>query len=532
MPQFALLQINCVAGAVRRNREQLRRAAEGASIAAGKAPVFCIAPELSLTGTPLRTLPEQTPFLHLCQEQLKTLSKELPVEAALVTGIPELRDGTLYSSLFLLADGSITRLCGRPLSEALLYGPVRRDTAGTASLGRVNWNGMSLLVSPGLNALAQATPQQADALICVDAEPFESSTWQTLTETCAAVARRHETSLWRVNLVGGAENLIFPGGSFILTQDGRVAARAASWRQELLLEDVHNLTPMPLSEEEKPGWEAVWNALVLGIRDYTRKSGFERVVLGLSGGMDSSLVASLAVEALGADKVTGLLMPSPWSSQGSLDDADLLAKNLGIKTHLVPISPIMEAFSSTLAPVFAGMAQDVTEENLQARIRGNLLMAYSNKFKALLLTTGNKSEAAVGYGTLYGDLAGGLAPIVDIYKTDVYALASYYNSLRGQAIIPRNVFEKAPSAELRPGQKDQDSLPPYDVLDSALRTIFEGSVLPEQTACAGMDTLTVQRVAAMIRRSEFKRHQAAPGLFVSARPLALAARPLPAEAVL
>ena len=532
MSQIALLQLNCVAGAVRRNREQLRRAVEGASVAAGKAPVLCVAPELSLSGVPLGSLPEQKPFLRICQEQLTVLARELPDGTALVTGSPELYDGVLSSSLFLLAAGNVTRLCGRPLEEALRYGPARRDTASTASLGRVTWQGLSLIVSPGLKALTQANPQAADALLCVDAEPFEPSTWQTLTETCATIARRHESPLWRVNLVGGSESLIFPGGSLVFAQEGRIAARAASWRQELLLKDLHNLGPLPFSEEEKSGWDAVWNALVLGIRDYTRKSGFERVVLGLSGGMDSSLVASLAVEALGPEKVTGLLMPSPWSSQGSLDDAALLAKNLGIKTHLIPISPIMEAFSTALAPAFADMPQDVTEENLQARIRGNLLMAYSNKFKALLLVTGNKSESAVGYGTLYGDLAGGLAPIVDVYKTDVYTLADYYNTLRGQEIIPRSVFEKAPSAELRPGQKDQDSLPPYDILDSALRVIFEGAVLPEQAVCVGIDDPTLQRVAGMIRRSEFKRHQAAPGLFVSARPLALAVRPLPAEAVL
>ena len=532
MPSIALLQINGIAGAVRHNREQLRRAADGASVAAGKQAVLCVAPELSLSGTPLGTLPQQTPFLHVCSDQLALLAAELPAGVTLITGCPELRDGALFSSLFQLSGGAVTRLCSRPLAEALLYGPARQDTVSTADLGHMNWQGMSLCVSLGLNALAQAGRLQADALVCADAEPFETSTWRTVVNRCAAIARRHETPLWRVNSVGGSENLIFPGGSLILLRDGRMAARAASWRQELLLEDPCVLSAMAPAEDGETGWGDVWHALVLGIRDYVRKSGFERAVLGLSGGMDSSLVASLAVEALGPDRVTGLLMPSPWSSRGSLDDAALLASNLGITTHLVPISPVMDAFNSALAPAFSGMPQDVTEENLQARIRGSLLMAYSNKFKALVLSTGNKSEAAVGYGTLYGDLAGGLAPIVDIYKTDVYKLAAHYNSLRGQEIIPRSVFEKAPSAELHPGQKDQDSLPPYDILDSALRVIFEGCALPEQAACAGIDEITMQRVASMIRRSEFKRHQATPGLFVSARPLAMATRPLPAEAVL
>ena len=257
-------------------------------------------------------------------------------------------------------------------------------------------------------------------------------------------------------------------------------------------------------------WKSVWELLTCGIRDYVRKNGFTDVVLGLSGGMDSALVAALAVDALGKDHVHGVMMPSPWSSEGSITDSEALAANLGMETFAVPISPMMEAFEKALAPAFAGRERDVTEENIQSRIRGVVMMSFSNKFHWMLLATGNKSEVAAGYCTMYGDTCGGLAPIADLYKTEVYQLAQWFNEREGMCAIPQNIFDKAPSAELRPGQKDQDSLPEYDVLDSILHALVEESKRAEDIDLPGVTPEDVNRVQSLMRRSAFKRLQLPP----------------------
>lgn len=261
-------------------------------------------------------------------------------------------------------------------------------------------------------------------------------------------------------------------------------------------------------------WAQVWSGLVSGIQLFVDKNGFSDVVLGLSGGMDSSLVAALAVDALGKDRVHGVLMPSPWSSDGSVTDAVLLARNLGIATETIPIRPMMEAFEQALAPAFRGRPADVTEENLQSRIRGVLLMALSNKFGWMLLATGNKSELAVGYCTMYGDLCGALAPIADLYKTEVYALARWYNEQKGHEVIPESVFIKAPSAELRPGQKDQDSLPEYAELDTILHAMIEEGLPMDSLTIPGIENSQIERVVSLVKRSAFKRRQAPPLLAV------------------
>ena len=268
-------------------------------------------------------------------------------------------------------------------------------------------------------------------------------------------------------------------------------------------------------------WAQVWSGLVSGIQLFVDKNGFSDVVLGLSGGMDSSLVAALAVDALGKDRVHGVLMPSPWSSDGSVTDAVLLARNLGIATETIPIRPMMEAFEQALAPAFRGRPADVTEENLQSRIRGVLLMALSNKFGWMLLATGNKSELAVGYCTMYGDLCGALAPIADLYKTEVYALARWYNEQKGHEVIPESVFIKAPSAELRPGQKDQDSLPEYAELDTILHAMIEEGLPMDSLTIPGIENSQIERVVSLVKRSAFKRRQAPPLLAVGQHALGI-----------
>jgi NAD+ synthase (glutamine-hydrolysing) len=354
------------------------------------------------------------------------------------------------------------------------------------------------------------------------------------------------------NMVGGQDELVFDGGSMVVDASGEVINYGKLFEEEIITVDLdldenlrvslvdprrrymktHNypvknvevgnlreksghfepvVNPLPVREEE------MFRALITGLRDYVRKNGFEKVVIGLSGGMDSSLVAVIATEALGKENVKGVLMPSMYTSKESIEDAQTLAKNLGIETFIIPITDVFHSYLETLKGVFAGREPDITEENLQARIRGNYLMALSNKFGWLVLTTGNKSEMATGYATLYGDMAGGFAVIKDVYKTDVYRIGRWYNSWRGKEIIPENIFVKPPTAELRPGQTDQEKLPPYEVLDEILRLYIEEGLDPEEIASKGFDRKTVLDVTEMIRKNEYKRKQAAIGVKISTR---------------
>ncbi|HEV8291917.1 MAG TPA: NAD(+) synthase, partial [Tepidisphaeraceae bacterium] len=296
---------------------------------------------------------------------------------------------------------------------------------------------------------------------------------------------------------------------------GNVIAQAKDFEEDLLLVDL--LNPEPRIPSPSSEISTMYKALVLGLRDYVRKCGFFTVVLGLSGGIDSAVTAALAVAALGKDKVVGVSMPSRFSSEHSIADAKKLAENLGIEFQIVPIAQIHDAYEETLTPYFQGRERDVTEENLQARVRGGILMAFSNKFNHLLLTTGNKSELAVGYCTLYGDMCGGLAVISDVPKTSIYALAEFINKQAGRDLIPRNSIAKPPSAELRPNQTDQDSLPPYDLLDAILYRYIEEEKSGGEIVKEGFDRPTVTRVIRLVDRSEYKRRQAAPGLKVTSR---------------
>ncbi|HVF08191.1 MAG TPA: NAD(+) synthase, partial [Actinomycetota bacterium] len=314
---------------------------------------------------------------------------------------------------------------------------------------------------------------------------------------------------------------VFDGGSMLVAPDGTVRQRAAMFAEDLLIVDLHGDTSFA---DPRPGWprletEEVWNALVLGLGDYVRKNGFRDAVLGLSGGIDSALTAVLAGDALGADHVRGLAMPSPFSSPESLADAEDSARRIGMQIDTVEITRMLDAFRHSLAGLFAGRAEDVTEENLQARIRGNLLMALSNKLGPIVLATGNKSEYAVGYSTLYGDMAGGFAPIKDVPKTLVYELARWRNmtaASRGETPpIPDRTIEKPPSAELRPGQKDTDSLPPYDELDPVIEAYVEHDVGVDDMVEQGFDRALVERVVRLIDRNEYKRRQAAPGVKIT-----------------
>jgi len=330
----------------------------------------------------------------------------------------------------------------------------------------------------------------------------------------AALARRRRVHLLWVNLAGGSEELIFDGRSLWAGPEGEILARARGFAEDTVIIDLDRPGPPALAPDDLTLEAEQWRALTLGLADYCAKEGFRRAVLGLSGGVDSALSAALAVAALGPENVLGLLLPSPYSSDHSLTDALALAAKLKIKTETLPIRPVMEAYAGLLAAPFAGLAPDTTEENLQARIRGQILMAFANKFGALLINTGNKSEGAVGYCTIYGDSCGGLAVIGDLYKTEVYRLCRWLNAEK--ELIPPAILTKAPSAELRPGQTDQDSLPPYEDLDLILRGLIEEGRGMADLAAEGFDEAVVRRVAALVRAAEFKRRQAPPPLKVSA----------------
>jgi NAD+ synthase (glutamine-hydrolysing) len=319
-----------------------------------------------------------------------------------------------------------------------------------------------------------------------------------------------------VNAVGGQDELVFDGGSVVMGPDGEVACRAAMFEEDLLIVDVDDSTARAESQgtwPEPP--ESIYRALVLGLGDYVRKNGFDDVVIGLSGGIDSAVVAALAADALGPDAVRALAMPSPYSSPESVEDAVDVAARLGIRLDIAPIEDVFDAYRSAVRPLFEGRPEDVAEENLQARIRGNLLMGVSNKFGSLVLATGNKSEYAVGYATLYGDMAGGFAPIKDVPKTLVYELCRWRNAEGPGEPIPDRVLTKAPSAELRPDQKDTDSLPPYESLDPIIEGYVEDDLGIEEIVARGHDRGTVDRVVRMIDRAEYKRRQAAPGIKIT-----------------
>ena len=361
-------------------------------------------------------------------------------------------------------------------------------------------------------------------LINISASPYTMGKRTLRVEMLRAMAVRYALPVVFVNQVGGNDSLVFDGSSVALTAGGEIAAQARAFEEDLVMFDTEaGAAPGEIRAQPGSALEAVYRALVLGARDYVRKCGFRKAVVGLSGGIDSAVVAAIAAEALGNENVLGVGMPGPYSSEGSLRDARHLAENLGIQFIMAPIHDAFRAYEQTLAPAFEGRDSDVTEENIQARIRGNLLMALSNKFGSLVLSTGNKSELAVGYCTLYGDMAGGLAVISDVPKTMVYELAGWIN--RSREVIPAETIAKPPSAELRPNQTDQDSLPPYEVLDRILKAYIEDLSSPEEiTASCGIPLELVESVAQMVARNEYKRKQAAPGIKVTSRAFGIGRR--------
>jgi len=542
--KIALAQINPTVadfhGNVQKILEFTRRAAAGGADLA-------IFPELAVCGYPPADLLEKPSFVARCEEAMaqiahETASLPIAVLCGYVTPAPHGSGKHVMNSAALISEGHVEFVQSKMLlpfydvfDEQRYFAPARHQQicrfhgkAVAITICEDAWNDKSFWEHRrySVDPIDELTRQGADLILNLSASPYWRGKRTTRQQMLANIARRHRIPVVMVNQVGGNDSLVFDGTSLALAPDGRVCAQALSFEEDLvffdaetLAGDIHAVTGQ--TEDDKTA--ALLDALTLGTRDYVRKCGFSRVVIGLSGGIDSALVAAIAVRALGRENVHGYGMPSRFSSQGSIDDSRALAAHLGIGFDVLPIHELYEKFLETLAPVFAGARPDVTEENLQSRIRGTLLMAVSNKRNALVLTTGNKSEMSTGYCTLYGDMVGALAVIGDVVKTQVYALCRYLN--REQEIIPQAILDKPPSAELRPDQKDTDTLPPYDVLDPIVEAYVERYESAERIAAVQqVDLSTVRRVIRMIERAEYKRQQAAPVLKVTPKAFGLGRR--------
>ena len=527
--RIALGQINTTVGDFQGNSEKII----DYSLRARNAGVDLILfPELSICGYPPRDLVERPWFVERNRQTAELIAQKtsgIAVICGLVTPAKSSTGKTVLNSAALLRDGEIAAIQSKRLlptydvfDEFRNFAPADKQdlitidgTPFALTICEDAWNDKNFWDRRlyGIDPVEDLIGAGGQILLNISSSPFYLHKRELRQEMLAAIARHYRVPVAMANQVGGNDSLVFDGSSLAIGPDGQVIAQAKSFDEDLVCFDTETLAG-DIHDRDESLEGSAYTALVLGTHDYVRKCGFKKVVLGLSGGIDSALTAAIAVDALGKDNVIGVAMPGPYSSQGSIDDAAELAKNLDIPFETVRIGQVFDSYLAALHPVFADLPQDVTEENVQARIRGSVLMALSNKFGALVLTTGNKSELGVGYCTLYGDMCGGLAVISDVPKTLVYRLAQYVNSR--MPVIPESTIEKPPSAELRPNQKDSDSLPPYDVLDTILEAYVEDNQAPEAIAAEhGIDLALVRQVTKMVDRNEYKRQQAAPGLKIS-----------------
>ena len=527
--RIALGQINTTVGDFPGNSEKIveygRRARTGGLD-------LILFPELSVCGYPPRDLVERPSFVERNWQAAEAIAREtqgIAVICGLVTPAHSSTGKSVLNSAALLRDGKIAFVQSKRLLPTYDVFDEMRNFAPADHQQLFNFQSQPLALTIcedawndkhfwdrqlyGVDPVEDLIGAGGKVLLNISSSPFYLRKRELRHDMLATIATHYRVPVAMVNQIGGNDSLVFDGSSIVLGPDGNILAQAKSFEEDLICFDTETLTGDVHVRDE--GLEAsAYAALVLGTRDYVHKCGFRQVVLGLSGGIDSALTACIAVEALGRENVLGIGMPGPYSSRGSIDDAAELARNLGIRFELLPIGDIFDGYRTSLASVLTGRQSDVTEENIQARVRGSLMMAVSNKFGGLLLTTGNKSELGVGYCTLYGDMCGGLAVISDVPKTLVYRLANFINSRL--PVIPRSTIEKPPSAELRPEQKDSDSLPPYDVLDAILEDYVEDNKSPDVIARErGYNVELVRKVACMVDKSEYKRQQAAPGLKIS-----------------
>lgn len=532
--RLTLLQINTTVGDLDGNAERIRAAVRKACL---QRPALIVAPELALSGYPPRDLLLTDRFVARASEVLDGLAEDLADAPPVLVGVPERNPEAagrpLYNAAALLHGGRVRETFHKTLlptydvfDEDRYFEPARGaqilrlgDRRIGISICEDIWNNCDFLNRRRYHTdpVAELVGAGAECIVNISASPFTAGKQEVRERMLSRIAKEHAVPLVYVNQVGGNDDLIFDGRSSAFDAAGRLIARAAGFAEDLATVDLASPAPGTIAADDFAPESEIWRALVLGTRDYARKTGFTSVHLGLSGGIDSSLVAAVAAEAVGAENVLGVMMPSPYSSAGSIEDAEVLAANLGIRTALLPIRQPMVAFDDLLAEVFAGLPPDITEENMQARIRAVLLMAIANKFGSLLLSTGNKSEISVGYTTIYGDMAGGLAVIADVPKGMVYRIASWLNDREGRPVIPEAIITKPPSAELRPGQTDRDTLPPYEILDAILFRHIDRHESAAEIVEAGFPEGLVRTVLRMVRTAEFKRKQAPPGLKVTDR---------------
>ncbi len=515
--KLAIAQINCVLGDLKANADKILSHAEEARIAGA---MLLLTPELSLCGYPPEDLLLREGFFSACRKALNELAAKIS-GISVIVGHPHEQDGRRYNAASLLQDGKVVATyCKRLLPNYSVFDEKRYFDRGDGTLVfelsgiRFGVNICEDVWEP--EAAREAYLAGAQVLLVINASPYALQKQESRYE---AVRRRIvETGMPVVyaNMVGGQDELVFDGGSFAMDGSGSLTAQSALFDECLsiveLSEDLSpegDLVALPGEDEE------IYRALCLGLHDYIGKNGFPGVLLGLSGGIDSALTLAIAVDALGAERVHAVMMPSPYTARISLDDAREMADILGVRYDEFSIEPIFQSYLETLKPSFVGRDPDTTEENLQARIRGNLLMALSNKFGALVLTTGNKSEMSVGYATLYGDMSGGFSVLKDLSKMQVYRLSKYRNS-KGR-VIPERIITRPPSAELRPDQLDQDSLPPYEVLDAIMECYVERNLSIPRIIALGYPEADVRRVVRLIRISEYKRRQAAVGVRITER---------------
>jgi NAD+ synthase/NAD+ synthase (glutamine-hydrolysing) len=546
--KLALAQFNPTVGDFAGNTARILALAAQAKERGADLAVFS---ELCICGYLPQDLLERPAFIERNQKELKLLAAKLPLPA-IVGFVGKNKNGTgsgISNRAALISGGKVIFEQSKMLlptydvfDESRYFQPALEQKVyefGGEKLGITIcedvWNDKNFWAVRRYDRdpVTELAGQGTSVIINISASPYTIDKRALRVDMLRSIALSHQLPIAYVNQFGGNDSLIFDGASVALTADGKVAAQAAAFEEDLVLFDT---TTGQGEIHEQPPEEIAYafRALVLGTRDYVKKCRFEKTLVGLSGGIDSAVVAAIAVEALGAQNVLGVSMPGPFSSEGSLTDAKAVAANLGIELKTIPISSVFDSYLAALKPVFGSRKPDVTEENIQARIRGNYLMALSNKFGSMVLSTGNKSELAVGYCTLYGDMAGGLAVISDVPKLMVYELANYINLKRAQRagtrqreIIPQATIEKPPSAELRPNQKDEDSLPPYDVLDRILKAYIEDLRSPQEIADKyGFEVKLVREIALLVDKNEYKRKQAAPGLKITSRAFGFG-RPFP-----
>ena len=536
---IALAQINPTVGDFTGNLEKIVAAARRAADQGARLTVFS---ELAICGYPPADLLEKPSFLARCRQAVNELAAAThDLSTAVVAGValpaPPDAGKPAVNAAVLLDCGHIVLEQHKRLLPFYDVFDEQRYFSPSGPQQVVELDGLRLAITIcedawndknfwprrlySLDPLEEMMRQNPSVHINLSSSPFWHSKRKVRRQMLAAISRRDGVPVLMCNQVGGNDSLIFDGSSVAINARGELIAQAASFEEDLVLVDPFSATA--IVEPEDDDTEAAYRALVLGTRDYVHKCGFRKALVALSGGIDSALVAAIAADALGKENVLGIGMPSPYSSPGSIEDSRQLAANLGIRFEIIGISGLFNEFTHALEPLFTGLAPDITEENIQSRIRGNLLMALSNKFSSLVMTTGNKSEMAVGYCTLYGDMVGALAVIGDLVKTRVYAISRWIN--REHEVIPRSTLEKPPSAELRPDQRDTDSLPPYEVLDPILEAYVERYETPEHIANAnGFPLELVKQVVKLVERSEYKRQQAAPVLKVTSKSFGMGRR--------